>query len=100
MVRKPSTGEIIAKSANQIVPLKFCGGKKNITLYSPSPFPLGGLKGVSRYETKWAPAILDYMKKVTWNIILSTMVLAPNSNFDSFLVANCIFSFNVIVTSS
>ena len=39
MVRKPSTGEIIATSANQIVPLKFRGGTPD------SPFPLGGLKG-------------------------------------------------------
>ena len=40
VVRKPSTGEIITKSVNQIVPLKFC---KNVVLYSP-------VEGWSGYE--------------------------------------------------
>ena len=44
-VRKPSTGEIIAKSANQIVPPKFRGGTKFCTIFTRPPFPLGGLKG-------------------------------------------------------
>ena len=45
-VRKPSTGEIIATSANQIVRLKFQRTYKNVVLYSPDPpFPLAVLKG-------------------------------------------------------
>ena len=44
-VRKPSTGEIIAKSANQIVPPKFLGGTKILYYIHQTPFPLGGLKG-------------------------------------------------------
>ena len=46
MVRKHSTGEIIATSANQIVSLKFLGGTKMLhVLHSPDPpFPLGGFK--------------------------------------------------------
>ena len=39
-VRKPSTGEIIDKSANQIVPPKFRGGTKMLYYIH-----LGGLKG-------------------------------------------------------
>ena len=37
VVRKQSTGEIIAKSANQIVLLKFCGGKKCNQTFLSSP---------------------------------------------------------------
>ena len=45
-VRKPSTGEIIATSANQIVPPKFRLRYKNVALYSPDPpFLLEVLKG-------------------------------------------------------
>ena len=44
-VRKPSIGEIIATSANQIVLLKFHWTYKNVVLYSPdTPFPLAVLK--------------------------------------------------------
>ena len=42
-VRKPSTGEIIATSASQIVPSKFPWTYKNVVLCSP--FPLAALKG-------------------------------------------------------
>ena len=45
MVRKHSTGEITATSANQIVPLY-----KNVVLYSPDP--LGGVEGGSGDETR------------------------------------------------
>ena len=45
MVRKPSTGEITAISAYQIVPLY-----KNVVLYSPDP--LGGVEGGSGDETR------------------------------------------------
>ena len=37
VVRKPSPGEIIATSANQIVLPKFCWTYKNVVLYSPDP---------------------------------------------------------------
>ena len=46
VVRKPSTGEMIATSANQIVPLKFCGGTKMLYYIHQTPFSLGVLKGV------------------------------------------------------
>ena len=37
VVKKPSTGEIIAKSANQMVPLKFRGGAKMLSPDAPFP---------------------------------------------------------------
>ena len=37
MVMKPSTSEIIATSANQIVLLKFRQRYTNVVLYSPDP---------------------------------------------------------------
>ena len=45
VVRKPSTGEIIATSANQIVPLKFLGPTKMLYYIHQTPFPLAVLKG-------------------------------------------------------
>ena len=48
VVRKPSTGEIIATSANQIVPPEILWTYKNVVPYSPdppAPFPLAVLKG-------------------------------------------------------
>ena len=45
VVRKPSTGEIIATSANQIVPLKFLGLTKMLYYIHQTPFPLVVLKG-------------------------------------------------------
>ena len=50
-VRKPSTGEIIATSANQIVRLKFQRTYKNVVLFTRPPFPLAVLKGGSGDET-------------------------------------------------
>ena len=44
-IRKPSTGEIIATLANQIVPPKFWQTYTNIVLYSPD-FPIEVLQGV------------------------------------------------------
>ena len=55
VARKPSTGEIIAKSANQIVPQKISLRYKNVVLYSESPdppFSSWRVEGGSRYETK------------------------------------------------
>ena len=48
VVRKSSTGEIIAKSANQIVPMKFCRGTK---LYSPDPLSSWRIEGGAGDET-------------------------------------------------
>ena len=55
-VRSPvHAGEMITTSANQIVPVKFHGGKKNVVLYAlypPPPIPLWGLiEEGSGYET-------------------------------------------------
>ena len=51
VTKKPSTGEIIATSANQIaeIPQRYI----NVVLYSPdqTPFPLGGVEGGSGDET-------------------------------------------------
>ena len=45
-VRKPSTGEIIGTSANQIVPPEISGGPTKILYYiHQTPFPLAVLKG-------------------------------------------------------
>ena len=50
--KKPSIGEIIATSVNQIVPLKIPWTYKNVVLYSTrSPIPLGWLKGGFGFET-------------------------------------------------
>ena len=43
--KEASTGEIIAISANQIVPQKFRGGTKNVVLYSPDPFSSWNVDG-------------------------------------------------------
>ena len=46
VVREPNTGEIIAISANQIVPPKFPEVQKCCTIFTRPPFPLGvTLKG-------------------------------------------------------
>ena len=45
VVRKPSTGEIIATSPNQIVLPKFLRGTKMLHYTRQTPFPLGVLKG-------------------------------------------------------
>ena len=45
VVRKPSTGEIIATSANQIVPPKFLGATKMLYYIHQPPLPLGVLMG-------------------------------------------------------
>ena len=51
VIRKPSPGEIIATSTNQIV-LPKCGGTKIYILYSPDPpFLHGRLEGGSGFET-------------------------------------------------
>ena len=47
--------------------------------------------------TQWASPILDYVKKVKSST--STVVLAPNSSSDSFLVVNCIFLYHFLVYS-
>jgi len=50
-VRKPSTGEIIATSANQMVPPKFRLTYKTVVLYSPDPpFLLQCRRGVCSVE--------------------------------------------------
>ena len=50
-VRKPSTGEIIAKSANQIVPPKFCGGTKILYYIHQTPLSSWRVDGGSGDET-------------------------------------------------
>ena len=45
-VRKPSSGEIIDTSANQIVPPKFRGPTKMLYYIHQTPFPIAVLKGV------------------------------------------------------
>ena len=57
MVRKPSTGEIIAKSVNQIVPLKFRLKVQTVVLYSPDPPFLS--EGESGYKTKLSQEFLE-----------------------------------------
>ena len=51
-VRKPSTGEIIAKSANQIVPPKFHGGTKILYYIHQTPFSSWRVEGGSGDETR------------------------------------------------
>ena len=50
-VRKPSTGEIIAKSANQIVPPKFRGGTKMLYYIHQTPLSPWRVEGGSGDET-------------------------------------------------
>ena len=50
-VRKPSTGEIIAKSANQIVPPKFRGGAKVLYCIHQIPLSSWRIEGESGDET-------------------------------------------------
>ena len=58
-VRKPSTGEIIAKSANQIVLPKFRGGTKILYYIHQTPLSSWRVEGGSGDETMW---ILDHLK--------------------------------------
>ena len=51
VVMKPSTGEIIAISANQIVPPKFRQRSVNVVLYSPDPLSSWRVEGESGFET-------------------------------------------------
>ena len=51
VVRRLSTGEIIATSANQIVPLKFLVGYENVVLYSPHPWRVEGGSGFETTTT-------------------------------------------------
>ena len=64
VVRKPSAGEIIATSANQIVPPKFRNSEipwRYKMLYYIHPiFPLGGLKGGSGFETNYNTICMFY----------------------------------------
>ena len=50
-VRKPSTGEIIATSANQIVPLKFHGPTKILYYIHQTPLSSSSVEGGSGAET-------------------------------------------------
>ena len=45
VVRKPSTGEIIAISANQICATEIPWRYKNVVLYSPDPFSSWNVDG-------------------------------------------------------
>ena len=45
VVRKPSTGEIIATSANQICATEIPWRYKNVVLYSPDPFSSWNVDG-------------------------------------------------------
>ena len=51
VVRKPSTGGIIAKLTNQIVLPKFRWRYKNVVLYSPDPLSSCTVEGGSGDET-------------------------------------------------
>ena len=50
-VRNPSTGEIIAASANQIVPPKFCGPTKMLYYIHQTPLSYCSVEGGSGAET-------------------------------------------------
>ena len=52
VVRKPSTGEIIATSANQIVPPKFLGGTKMLYYIHQAPLSSWSVEGGSGDETR------------------------------------------------
>ena len=51
VVRKPSTGEIIATSANQILPQKFLGGTKMLYYIHQTPLSSWSVEGGSGDET-------------------------------------------------
>ena len=50
-VRKPSKGEIIAISPNQIVLPKFCGGTKMMYYIHQTPLSSWSVEGRSGYKT-------------------------------------------------
>ena len=52
-VRKPSTGGIIATSANQIVPPKFRGPTKMLYYIHQTPLSFCSVEGGSGDETSW-----------------------------------------------
>ena len=59
-VRKPSTGEIIATSANQIVPLKFPGPTKMLYYIHQTPLSSCNVEGGSGNETSCKLALHNY----------------------------------------
>ena len=58
VVRKPSTGEIIATSANQIVPLEFLEGTIMLYYIHQNPLSPWGVEGGSEDETIFLHAII------------------------------------------
>ena len=58
-VRKPSTGGIIATSANQIVPPKFRGPTKMLYYIHQTPFPFAVLKGGLGTRLSWSLTCTD-----------------------------------------
>ena len=58
VARKPSTGEIIATSANQIVPPKFHGPTKMLYYIHQTPLSFCSIEGGSGDETRRAIAPL------------------------------------------
>ena len=59
VVGKPSTGEIIATSVNQIVPLKFHGSTKMLYYIHQTHLSSWRVEGGSGYETRTALAPAD-----------------------------------------
>ena len=57
VVRKPNTGEIIATSANQIVPPKFLGPTKMLYYIHQTPLSSCSVEGGSGDETKATPRV-------------------------------------------
>ena len=64
VVRKPSTGEMIALSANQIVPPKFCGGTKMLYYIHQTPLSSWSVEGVLGTRLQVLPPDLQKLKVV------------------------------------
>ena len=73
-VRKPSTGEIIATSANQIVPPKFRGPTNILYYIQQTPFSSCSVEGGSGAETRPNKETIVWRAQLLF-LILSTFVM-------------------------
>ena len=90
-MKKPSPDEIIARSANQIVPPKFRESTKNVVLYLPDHL-FGSMEGwrwvcVRDYNSRFCPTFLmeRVFLAVTSGLIRSISVQFCNTHFLSLI---------------
>ena len=90
---KPSTGEIIAISANQIVPPKFRQRSVNVVLYSPDPLSSWRVEGGSGFETSDTAELIAEIPKdqLIAQLLLNILALCQQyQDWHYCILSNCI----------